>query len=80
MFGHYAWRHNSIPGQGLQIFFLSNLLIFHNIFGGIGAGGGNVFPSHIQFQSHQLLIKIGWGARCVSTALGLSQSQITLIC
>ena len=80
MFGHYAWRHNSIPGQGLQFFFLSNLLIFHNIFGGIGAGGRHVFSPHIQLQSHQQLSKIGWGARCVFIALGLLQPQITLIC
>ena len=59
MYGHCAWRHNSIPGQGLQIFPPSNLLIFHNIIGGLGAGGGHIPPPHIKLQSHQRLRKNG---------------------
>ena len=57
MFCHCAWRHNSIPVQCLQIWFPSNLLIYHHIIGGLGAGGGNVSPPHIQFQSNQRLEK-----------------------
>ena len=44
MLSNCAWQNNSISGQGLQMFSLSNLLRFNNILRGLVAGGGHAPP------------------------------------
>ena len=56
--GHCDCRYNTVPVQYLNPSHIFNLLIFHNVLGGLGKGSGHIFHPHIQYQSHQRYAKL----------------------